>query len=287
MICCLFVCCLFYYFFFFTCSVYFFKLCKKKLSLKFNGDDSLSNDCAEELELLLPFLEKQFNTKDAVMKGIAEEILMSVTRMVLHSESVPSKQVIEKFFVSATTNFCIQRRHAFPAQIIEDAISQRFPTYFIPSVWPTLIEGLKNCTIQYNQSAICDLIHGVLKKSGGFDESCKSVLRDSVVTILNVLCQNLSTKQADFTSKRVKPLLDLMKNLISNKSLVIHQQAEFQQSTDVCKSVLISLKTQNNSLTKLVDAVLGSIDQGAPKGENNKKRHHEDSDESKRNKKKK
>ncbi len=268
------------------------KLCKKKLSLKFNGDDSLSNDCAEELELLLPFLEKQFITKDAVMKGIAEEILFSVTRMVLNSESIPSKQVIEKFFVSATTNFCIQRRHSFPAQIIEDAVSQRFPTYFIPSVWPALIEGLKNCTIQYNQSAICDLIHGVLKKSGGFDESCKSVLRDSVVTILNVLCQkaqswlDLSTKQADFTSKRIKPLLDLMKNLVSNKSLVIHQQAEFQQSTVVCKSVLISLKTQNGSLTKLVDVVLSSIDQGAPKGENNKKRHHEDSDDSKRNKKK-
>lgn len=273
-----------------------FQLCKKKLSLKLDGDETLSNDCAEELQELLPFLVKQFHTKDALMKAIAEETLMSVTRMVLHSESVASKQLIVAFFIDATTNFCVRRRHGIPVQLIEDAVSQRFPTYFIPSIWPVIIEGLKDCTILYNQSSICDLIAAVLKKFGSFDETCKSILRDSSITILNLLCNiaqswvSPSTKHTDLSSKRVKPLLDLMKFMFSSQSLVIFEQPECQKSIDACKSVLNSLKSQNESLTKSIDLVLNTIDQSDSKNENkdnNRKRQHEESNDSKRNKRKK
>lgn len=268
------------------------QLCKKKLALKLHGDESMSADCVDELNELLPFVEKQFSSKNVFLKSVAEEVLVTVTRMIINCENESAKQPIINFFADATKSLCLQRRSFISVQIIEDIVGHRFPSFFIPRLWDPLIDNLEASTFLYNQSVVCDLILSVAKRYSGFDEACKGIIRKSLPNILKVLFsivqqwlenKKQATKPFDLSSKRSKPLLDLVKYIFSSNQFSQHEISN-DDLVMTCKTVLNELKNQIPALSKSVDGILEAVEKHESK--DNKKRKHQQDDDSKKKKKK-
>lgn len=198
-------------------------MCKKKLPLRLGDSADLSVELIEELKELFSFLRKQFSSKHPQLKASSNEIWLAVTRMIISSDNDEAKQYLLTEFSDITKLFCLHRRSNIPLSFLETTICERFPSFFIPSLWTVFLDGLENASTIFVKSSICEMMLTIIKKYSTFDVSIKSVINNHASNLLQKVQDILgksnteenTTQQPLHSVKRLKPMLNLLKQIVS------------------------------------------------------------------------
>lgn len=265
------------------------QLCKKKFSLKIAHDEDLVEECNEELDILITMSSKLLRSKHQPLRQLAQEASVSLARAIISSDCVSAQEKILMQFTSITEGFIHLRRSQIPSKWLEDMLSNRFPQFFLPTLWATLIEGLKSCTITFVRNEINDMLISLLKKWTSLTAEVQVTIFSNMKMLVDVVTEQLASaskpsadekdakanKSKDQSSKRIRSVVASVKTIMDtvNKAkkdnnanaesikskaftgAVEKLKAELERS----KTFLASTNAGNASMTAAIDQTLQSI----------------------------
>ncbi len=165
------------------------QLCKKKFSLKIAEDEELISECNEELDIIIEITMKLLSSKIQPLRVTAQETILAVARAMISSDSVSSQEKISSFFQAITKKFITMRRCQIPSKWLEEVVVNRFPQFFLPSLWSDFIGGISAPTTNaFVRNELLEMSTTILKKFQSMD----SKTQDAIFTQLPQLFITLS-----------------------------------------------------------------------------------------------
>jgi hypothetical protein len=208
---------------------------------------------------------KLLASKLPVLRAIAQEAILCLTRTIIGSDSSSSKERVLTMMRTITERFITLRRSQVPRKWLEDVLVQRFPIFFLPSFFPILLQGIRSSTTSsFVRAELFELVGIILKRMSSFDKETQATTAEHFKTLIDTLATSVqdcidscsisaektdqpkSTKtkaQEGGTSKKLRGTLAAVKSTIDS---VVRMQKD---TTSLTKS-LLSLK---ESLQKSVE----------------------------------
>jgi hypothetical protein len=111
------------------------------------------------------------------LRTTAQDAILAIARAIINSDSESSQAKITEFFQAIFKKFVTMRRSQIPSKWIEEVIVNRFPQFFLPSLWEQLIGGVAaTSTNAFVRNELVEMVITILKKFHSSDSKTQDAL---------------------------------------------------------------------------------------------------------------
>lgn len=155
--------------------------------MKVTHDEEMEQEFVEETETLCALFQTLTQHKVGIVQKTAQEALLSFVRIILASDSSACHERVLTLVTNLWSTFATKRRSAIHGAWFEDLIVQRFPAFFLPSIWESIAAAVSTVKTSHTRQEMCEIVAAVLKKY----VTVESSVQEDIVQGMPSLVQSL------------------------------------------------------------------------------------------------